>query len=347
MTWTDIWTLSEQKAGTLHPVSYELLTRGRALADARGCRLCSVVLGDDVPDAELHELILRGTDRVYVVRHPALALFLVEPYAGALQHLIERYQPEVLIAAATTTGRTVMPYVSMRVDAGLTADCTGLEIDSETGNLLQTRPAIGGNIMATIKTPEARPQMATVRPKSTPQAPRDASRTGEIVAVDVPEKKLTARMTYERFIPDESQDIAIEDAEIIVAGGRGMKKAENFALLEEVAEVLGGSVGASRAAVDRGWQPYARQIGLSGKTVSPKLYIACGISGAIQHLAGMQTAETIIAINEDPDAAIFQVADLSIVGNLFEVLPPLVEEIKTEGRESSIEHPASSKESNA
>jgi electron transfer flavoprotein alpha subunit len=330
MTWTDIWTLSEQKAGKLHPVSYELLTRGRALADARGCRLCSAVLGHNVPDADLNELILRGADRVYVVDDPALTRFLVEPYAGALEHLIERYQPEVLIAAATTTGRTVMPYVSMRVDAGLTADCTGLEIDPETGNLLQTRPAIGGNIMATIKTPEARPQMATVRPKSTPQAPRDPSRTGEIVRVDVPSEMLTARMRYERFVPDESQDVAIEDAEVIVAGGRGMKKAENFALLEEVAAALGGSVGASRAAVDRGWQPYARQIGLSGKTVSPKLYVACGISGAIQHLAGMQTAETIIAINEDPEAPIFRVADLSIVGNLFDVLPALVEKLKAE-----------------
>jgi electron transfer flavoprotein alpha subunit len=330
MTWTDIWTLSEQKAGKLHPVSYELLTRGRALADARGCRLCSAVLGHNVPDADLNELILRGADRVYVVDDPALARFLVEPYAGALEHLIENYQPEVLIAAATTTGRTVMPYVSMRVDAGLTADCTGLEIDPETGNLLQTRPAIGGNIMATIKTPEARPQMATVRPKSTPQAPRDPSRTGEIVRVDVPSETLTARMRYERFVPDESQDVAIEDAEVIVAGGRGMKKAENFALLEEVAAALGGSVGASRAAVDRGWQPYARQIGLSGKTVSPKLYVACGISGAIQHLAGMQTAETIIAINEDPEAPIFRVADLSIVGNLFDVLPALVEKLKAE-----------------
>ncbi len=334
MNWTDIWTLAEQKQGKLHPVSYELLTRGRALADARGCRLCSVVLGNAIPEAELRELLARGADRVYVVDHPALVRFLVEPHAKALRYLIETYQPEVLIAAATTTGRTVMPYVSMQVHAGLTADCTGLEIDPETGDLLQTRPAIGGNIMATIRTPTARPQMATVRPKSTPPAPRDEARLdascGEIVRVDVPESLLTARMRYERFIPDESQEVVIEDAEVIVAGGRGMKRGESFNLLADLANVLGGSVGATRAAVDRGWQSYPRQIGLSGKTIAPNLYVACGISGAIQHLAGMQTAEYIVAINTDPDAPIFQVADLGIVGDVFEVLPAVLEKLRTD-----------------
>ncbi|HNT77975.1 MAG TPA: electron transfer flavoprotein subunit alpha/FixB family protein [Anaerolineae bacterium] len=332
MDWTDIWTLAEYQQGKLRPVSFELLTRGRALADARGCRLCSVVLGDDIAETELRELLARGADCVYAVDHPALARFLVEPYAKALRYLIETYQPEVLIAAATTTGRTVMPYLSMQVHTGLTADCTGLEIDPETGNLLQTRPAIGGNIMATIKTPTARPQMATVRPKSTPPAPRDEARlkagAGEIVYVDVPTVLLTARMRYERFIPDETQEVMIEDAEVIVAGGRGMKRAENFQLLADLANVLGGSVGATRAAVDRGWQAYPRQIGLSGKTIASNLYIACGISGAIQHLAGMQTAEHIIAINTDPDAPIFQVADLGIVGDVFEILPAVLEKLK-------------------
>ncbi len=329
--WSDVWTLAERRGGELHSVSFELLTRGRALADARGCRLCSVVLGDEIPAAEPEELVARGADRVYVVEDAALGDFLVESYAGALLYLIERYRPEVLIAAATTQGRTLMPYVSMKAHAGLTADCTGLEIDPETGNLLQTRPAIGGNIMATIKTPEARPQMATVRPKSTPSAPRGEGREGEIIAIEVSEvlaARLAARMRYEQFVPDETQEIAIENAEVIVAGGRGMKREENFALLEEVAAELGGSVGASRAAVDRGWQPYPRQIGLSGKTVSPRLYIACGISGAIQHLAGMQTSETIVAINSDPTAPIFQVADFGIVGDLFTVLPVIVTELK-------------------
>ncbi len=340
MDYSDIWTLAEQKQGKLHPVSYELLTRGRALADARGCRLCSVVIGGVVAEAEARELLARGADRVYVVAYPALEHFLVEPYAGALRYLIETYRPEVVIAAATTTGRTVMPYVSMQVHAGLTADCTGLEIDPETGDLLQTRPAIGGNIMATIKTPTARPQMATVRPKSTPPAPRDEARAaaglGEIVCVNAPEALLASRMRYERFIPDATQEVAIEDAEVVVAGGRGMQRAENFNLLADLAALLGGSVGATRAAVDRGWQPYPRQIGLSGKTIAPNLYVACGISGAIQHLAGMQTAEHIVAINTDPDAPIFQVADLGIVGDAFEILPAVIEKLRTRRHDDTL-----------
>lgn len=334
MSWSDIWTLAERKNNRLHDVSFELLTRGRALADARGCRLCSVVLGHQIAPAELDELIARGADRVYVVQHPALVNFLVQPHAQALQHLVETYRPEVMIAAATTTGRTVMPYLAIKVHTGLTADCTGLEIDPETGHLLQTRPAIGGNVMATIKTPTARPQMATVRPKSAPPAPHDATRSGEIVTVDIPEGLLATRMRYERFVPDASQEVAIEDADVIVAGGRGVKKAENFGLIQKLAAILGGNVGASRVAVDRGWQPYPRQIGLSGKTVAPELYIACGISGAIQHLAGMQTAKNIIAINTDPDAQIFQVADLSIVGDMFDLLPAVIEKLERDDYEA-------------
>jgi len=330
MVWSDVWTLAERRGGKLHSVSYELLTRGQALAEARGCHLCAVVLGDKISPAEAEELIARGADRVYMVQHPALADFLVEPYAGALQHLVETFHPEILIAAATTTGRTVMPYLSVKVHAGLTADCTGLEIEPETGDLLQTRPAIGGNIMATIKTPSARPQMATVRPRSTPPAPRDPGRSGEIVAVDVPEEMLQTAVRYERFVPDRSQEVAIESARVIVAGGRGLQKAENFHLLRQLADLLGGSVGASRAVVDRGWQPYPRQIGLSGKTVAPDLYIACGISGTIQHLAGMQTAKNIVAINNDPEAQIFRVADLGLVGDLFELLPAVIEKLQEE-----------------
>jgi electron transfer flavoprotein alpha subunit len=329
-TWSDVWTLTELKAGRVQPVSYELLTRGRALADARGCRLCAVALGFGVVPSDLDELISRGADVVYLVDDARLEHFLVQPHAGALQHLVETRHPEVLIAAATTTGRTVMPYLSIRVHAGLTADCTGLEIDAATGELHQTRPAIGGNIMATIRTPIARPQMATVRPKSAPPARPDPSRTGEIVRVTVPDILLRSAMRFERFEPDRTQEVAIEEAEIVVSGGRGLKRADGFALVRELAAALGGSVGASRAAVDRGWQPYPRQVGLSGKTVSPKLYVACGISGAIQHLAGMQTAETIVAINSDPDAQIFQVADLGIVGDLFDVIPAVIERVQAD-----------------
>jgi electron transfer flavoprotein alpha subunit len=326
--WQDIWTLAEARDGRLRPVSFELLTWGRGLADERGCRLCSVVLGDAVPQADLEALVASGADRVYVVRRPELNPFLVEPHARVLEHLVEAHRPEVLIAAATTTGRTVMPYLSMRIHAGLTADCTGLAIEPETGNLLQTRPAIGGNIMATIKTPDARPQMATVRPKSARPPEPDPGRAGEVVEVEVPEALLASRMRREGFVPDESQGTAIEDADVVVAGGRGVGTGENFDLLARLAEALDGSVGVSRAAVDQGWQPYPRQVGLSGKTVSPKLYIACGISGAVQHLAGMQTAETIVAVNTDPDAQIFQVADLGIVGDLFEIVPAVLKRLE-------------------
>ena len=325
--WTDIWTLAEQHQGRLRSVSFELLARGRALAEARGCRLCAVALGAQISDAEADELIARGADRVYAVEHPALAHFTVEPYAGAMRHLVETYHPEVLIAAATTTGRTLMPYLSVQVHAGLTADCTGLEIDPKAGNLLQTRPAIGGNIMATIVTPEARPQMATVRPRSMRPAPRQEARTGDVVRVQVPEALLASRVRLEAFEPDQGE-IPLADADVVVSGGRGMGRADSFRLLAELADELGGSVGASRAAVDRGWQPYPHQIGLSGKTVSPRLYFACGISGSIQHLAGMQTSEHIVAINADPDAQIFQVADVGIVGDLFQVLPVLLERIR-------------------
>jgi len=331
MDWSGIWTLAEQKEGKLHAVSFELLARGRSLADQRSCELCAVVLGDKISDESLNELVLHGADRVYAVQDPALAHFLVEPYAAVLKHLVESHHPEVFIAAATTLGRTVMPYLSVKVHAGLTADCTGLEIDPETGHLWQTRPAIGGNILATIKTPTQRPQMATVRPKSSRPLPRDPQRKGEIINITPPPELLKGRMVFKAFVPDNTQTIPIEDSDIIVAGGSGMKGADNFALLERLAEALKGSVGASRPAVDRGWQPYPRQIGLSGKTVSPRLYIACGISGSIQHLAGMQTAETIVAINTDPAAQIFQVADFGIVGSLFDVLPELIEKIKTSG----------------
>ena len=328
MTWSDIWTLAERRRGKMHPVSFELLTRGRTLAAARGCCLCTVVLGEGITEEEINELIARGADRVYVVDHPALAVFRARPHAGALEYLVREYQPEVMIGAATTTGRTVMPYLSMKVHAGLTADCTELAIDPETGDLLQTRPAIGGNVMATIRTPTARPQMATVRPKSTPPPEPDPSRTGVVLKVEVPEGCLRTPVGYEAFARDSSQVVAVEEADAIVAGGRGMGKEENFSLLQELAEHLEASIGASRVAVDRGWQPYARQIGLSGKTVSPELYVACGISGAIQHLAGMQTAKHIIAINDDPDAQIFQVADLGIEGDVFDIVPAVIAKLE-------------------
>jgi electron transfer flavoprotein alpha subunit len=245
-----------------------------------------------------------------------------------LQYLIKSYNPEILIAGATTLGRTLMPYVAIKVNTGLTADCTELEIEEGTGNLLQIRPAIGGNILATIKTPKHRPQMATVRPKSMPILPRIDGRKGEILRIQIlPEllKSNTERLGSRSSV-DEAQ--SLEDSDKVVSGGRGLKKADNFALIRELAELLSAAVGASRETVDRGWVSYPHQVGLTGKTVSPKLYMAIGISGAIQHLAGMKTSENIVAINNDPEAQIFQVADFGIIGDLFEIVPALIEELR-------------------
>lgn len=324
---SEVWILAEQHDGKIQPVSFELLTRGRALAEKRGSRLNAMIFGSNIEEAGLRELIACGADRVVAMEAPELAYFLVEPYAACMTQLIEQYQPEIIIAGATSTGRTLMPYVAMNVHAGLTADCTGLDIEEGSGLLLQTRPAIGGNIMATIKCPECRPQMATVRPKSTRPAQPEAARPGEIIRLAAPPELLNSRIIRTGFVPDEEK-FNLQDAEIVVAVGRGIKKAENIYLVRELADALGAALGATRDVVDRGWLSYPHQIGLSGKTVSPKLYIAVGLSGSIQHLAGMQTAERIVAINKDPEAQIFKVADFGIAGNLFDILPELTARIR-------------------
>ena len=323
----NIWILAEQDAGKIKSVSYELLTRGLALAEKSGRKLCAMVFGDNISEDGLNELIARGAERVVAVEAPELKHFLVEPYSICMLDLIKKYEPEIILAAATTTGRTLMPYVAMTADAGLTADCTELDIEEETGLLLQTRPAIGGNIMATIKCPEHRPQMSTIRPKSTPEAPRKEGRTGEIIRLKAPAEVNISRVCYEGFEPD-TEEMNLQDAERIVVVGRGIKKAENIKLAREFADLLGAALGATREVIDRGWLSYPHQIGLSGKTVTPKLYVGLGVSGAIQHLAGMQTSECIIAVNKDPEAQIFHVADFGIVGDIFEVLPVLIEKLK-------------------
>lgn len=337
-----VWTVAEQTDGRLKPISCELLAWGRRLADglkASGrpdAELCSVVLGAGLHRADLQELILRGADTVYVVESPDLAHFVVEPYSSALEHLIAQSRPEIVIAGATSIGRTLMPHLAVRIPTGLTADCTGLDIDEETGDLIQTRPAAGGNILATIVTARHRPQMATVRPRSASPPPRVAGRKGRIVKVRVPEQLLRSSVERLGFRSQEQDGVNIQDADKVVSGGRGLKKGENFALIRELAQGLGAAVGASRDAVDRGWMPYPHQVGLSGKTVAPRLYVAVGISGAIQHLAGMQTADCIVAINNDPEAAIFRVADFGVVGDLFEFVPALVEEIERRNSEKEL-----------
>lgn len=331
MSYHEIWTIAESECGQVRTVSYELLSRGRKLSDKAEQNLAAVLIGYPVTEEEAWELIYRGADKVYVVSDPSLEHFIVENYSNILANLISRYKPEIILAGATSSGRTLMPYTAVRVGAGLTADCTELDIEEGTGNLLQTRPAIGGNILATIKTPHHRPQMATVRPRSTRPAARDESRSGEIVYIDFEPAWFDGRVERLGFGENNEQDTNIQDADIIVAGGKGMKKAENMAVLRKLAECLGGAVGCSREVIDRGWMPYPHQVGLSGKTVTPRLYFAVGISGAIQHLAGMKTSEVIIAVNKDPDAPIFKVADFGIVGDLFEIVPLLCEKLEEGG----------------
>jgi len=321
-----IWILAEQSGGRVQRVSHELLARGRELADKRRAELTALVLGHKIDGGDLNELIERGADRVVAMEAPQLEHFLVEPYAACMLKLIAERRSEIVIAGATSTGRTLMPYVAVKADAGLTADCTQLDIDPETGGLLQTRPAIGGNIMATIRTPAHRPQMATVRPRSTKPAPRKAGRKGKIERLAAPAELLKSRVRRVGFVAEKGEH-GIQDADIVVAVGRGIKKGENVALVRRLADALGAALGASRDVVDRGWLSYPHQIGLSGKTVTPKLYIGVGVSGSIQHLAGMQTAETIVAVNTDPEAQIFRVADFGIVGDLFDVVPVLTEKL--------------------
>jgi len=327
MEYKGVWILAEQTDGRVTRIGHELLTRARVLAEKRGTDVTALIFGHDIDEDDLEELIDRGADRVLAIEAPELAHFLVEPYAACMAKVIEDHRPEIIIAGATSTGRTLMPYVAIKVHAGLTADCTELDIEDETGNLLQTRPAIGGNIMATIKTPEHRPQMATVRPRSTKPAPRGEGRTGEIIRIEAPAGLLGGRCRRVDFVPSE-EGCGIQDADIVVAVGRGIKKGENIPVVQALADSLDAALGATRDVVDRGWLSYPHQIGLSGKTVTPKLYVGAGASGSIQHLAGMQTAENIIAINSDPDAQIFRVADIGVVGDLFEVVPALVEKIR-------------------
>jgi len=322
-----VWILAEQSGGRVQRIGHELLTRGRALADKRRCKLTAVVLGHNLAESDLQGLIDRGADRVITMEAPELEYFLVEPHAACLLQLLSDERPEVVIAGATTTGRTLLPYVAVRAYAGLTADCTELDIDPETGHLLQTRPAIGGNILATIQTPDRRPQMATVRPRSTRPAPPQPGRIGTILRRTAPKELLGSRMTRVGFTPNEEAH-SLQEADVVVSAGRGIKKGENVSLVQALADAMDAALGATRDVVDRGWVSYPHQVGLSGKTVTPKLYVAVGLSGSIQHLAGMQTAEHILAVNSDPDAQIFRVAELGLVGDLFEIVPVLTEKIR-------------------
>jgi len=317
---------AEQRRGEVHPVAYELLGKGRELAEQLGEPLYAVIIGSGVRRGA-EELAIRGADKVFVYDHPALADFRDDPYSALLVELVQEEKPSIFLIGATAIGRSLGPKVAARLGTGLTADCTGLEIDPETRLLVQTRPAFGGNIMATIICPDRRPQMATVRYKVMPEAEPDPTRRGEIVEKTVDVARLPDRVKVLGFQP-AADEVSIVDADIIVSGGKGLGDPKGFELIEELAHVLGGAVGASRPTVDEGWIEYRHQVGLSGRTVRPKLYLACGISGAVQHLAGMKTSDVIISINKDPEAPILRVSSLGAVGDLYEVIPRLIEKIK-------------------
>ncbi|MBI3986644.1 MAG: electron transfer flavoprotein subunit alpha [Lentisphaerae bacterium] len=323
----NVWVFAEQIDGTLQSITHELLGKGRELANDLGMKLCAVLLGHNVGD-KTAELIRRGADIVIVADKPELAYFQDEIYAAVLIDLIRKHKPSIMLCGATTMGRSLVSRVAVAVHAGLTADCTGLAIDPETKTLLQTRPAFGGNIMATIVTPNHRPQMATVRHKVMKEAGVDPAHQGETIVAEIAAAVLQSRARRVKFVPETGTTQNIAEANIIVSGGRGLQDPANFSIIRDLAQTLGAGVGASRAAVDAGWIPYSQQVGQTGKTVCPKIYIACGISGQIQHLVGMSSADIIVAINKDPDAPIFKLATYGLVGDLFKIVPLLTREFK-------------------
>jgi len=323
----DVWVFCEQKKQEVQSVSFELLGKGRELADKLGVRLCAVLLGEKMED-KCQDLIARGADIVYFVDSPKLRNYLDDPYTKVLTALVEKHKPEVLLCGATTIGRSLISRVAVNVRAGLTADCTGLDIDPKEKLLLQTRPAFGGNIMATIISPNTRPQMATVRHKVMKEAEPDKKRKGKVIREEFPEEKYSSRTKLIDIVEEIEETVNLAEANIIVSGGRGLGAKENFDIIKKLAITLNAAVGASRAVVDAGWMPYSHQVGQTGKTVCPKVYIACGISGQIQHLIGMKSSDIIVAINKDPEAPIFSVATYGIVGDIFKIVPALTTEFK-------------------
>lgn len=319
-----IWVFAEQRDGKLMNVSIELLGEGRKIADELDEELTAVLLGykaDDLAD----KLVKYGADNVIYVEDELLEVYTTDGYRKVICELIEDRKPEIFLIGATNIGRDLGPRISATIHTGLTADCTKLEVDLDNRRLLQTRPAFGGNLMATIICPDHRPQMSTVRPGVMEKAKFDENREGNIEKLNSNLKKDDIRAKVLEVVKSEKAKVQLEDANIVVSGGRGLGTPEGFELIEKLAKRLDGVVGASRATVDAGWIEQPHQVGQTGKTVRPDIYIACGISGAIQHLAGMQDAKCIIAINKDPEAPIFKVADYGIVGDVYEVVPELLE----------------------
>ena len=330
----NMWVYIESEGGKAKSVGYELLNAARPLADRKGCELVAVVIGYQV-ESVAREAVGYGADRVLWIDAPEFASYTTDAFANALVALVEKYRPETLMIGATNNGRDLAPRVAARIKTGLTADCTEIGIDEDTGTMAWTRPTFGGNLMAVIMCPDHRPQMGTVRPGVFRKGAFDASRRGEIVRETCRVSPDEIRTKLIERVQEVADAVNLEEAEIIVAGGRGVGSADNFRLIHELADVLGAKVGCSRAVVDAGWVSHIHQVGQSGKTVTPRLYIAIGISGAIQHLAGIAGAEKVLAVNKDPEAPIFSVADVGIVGDLNEVVPALIHAFR-EHRKSSV-----------
>ncbi len=322
-----VWVYAEQRHGEISSVVYELLNKGAELAKTLNVPLSAILIGSNI-SAKAQDLINRGADKVYVYDDPILAEFQDDPYGCILANLIREEKPEMVLMGATNIGRSFASRVAAKIYTGLTADCTALEIDPATRNLMQTRPAFGGNIMATILTPNHRPQMSTVRHKVFKEAPVQEGRTGEIINKTIDAQKIINRTKFLGFFKDQTADVNISDADIIVSGGRGLGNKEGFKLIQELADALGGAVGASRAAVDSDWIAYSHQVGQTGRTVAPKVYVACGISGQIQHMVGMSSSDTIIAINKDKECPMVKAATYSLIGDLYEIIPEIIKKLK-------------------
>lgn len=322
----DVWVFAEQRDGKIMQVAVELLGEGKKLAKEIGCKLCAVVCGENISGLA-DELFSCGADKVYVADAPELKDYTTDGYTKVIYEAITTYKPEVVLLGATHIGRDLGPCLAVRCGTGLTADCTKLEIDPETKMIKMTRPAFGGNLMATIQCPNHRPQMATVRPGVMEKAAVDTANKGDMVSLAPEFAEGDIRTKVLEIVKTVKDMVSLTDAEIIVSGGMGLGKAEGFTLLQQLADKLGGVVAASRAAVDAGWIDHSRQIGQTGTTVKPKIYFACGISGAIQHVAGMQNSDIIVAINSNENAPIFEIADYGVVGDLYKVIPAIMDEI--------------------
>ena len=321
-----VWVYAEQREGKLMNVAIELLGEGRKLANEIGTELCAVLVGSECDDL-VDELFAYGAEKVYYANNPELKNYTTDGYTAAVYRAILKYKPEVVLYGATHIGRDLAPSVAVKCGTGLTADCTKLDIDPETKGLRQTRPAFGGNLMATIVCPNHRPQMSTVRPGVMAKPEKVPGKKGELIDLNIKFKKGEIRQQVLDVVKKVGEMASLTDAKIIVSGGRGIGGPEGFDTIRALANKLGGSIGSSRACVDAGWIDHSFQVGQTGTTVKPDLYVACGISGAIQHLAGMQTSKTIVAINKNENAPIFEVADIGIVGDLFKVIPAIIEEL--------------------